>query len=154
LVTDVDLPVLLTFFPVAGRRERYFATMALVAALWIYSLLVGSALILGTNLLVCVIPDFTLGRLEMSPGFVETECLWVPLVGIPVVFLGRALYHGSRAGFVIFVILGVCLFLTIPTIAILLSTRVVFSVAALAWILCAVTFRRLTMRRDFVWQKQ
>jgi hypothetical protein len=154
LVSEVDLPVRSTFFPVAGRRERYFATMALVAALWVYSLLVGSAIILGANLLVCILPDLALGRFELSPGFVKAEYLWVPLVATPIVVLGRALYHANRRGFMVFLAVSMCLFFTIPTIATVLPTYVAFSVAALAWILCAVTFRRLALHSDLVWQKQ
>jgi hypothetical protein len=153
-VRDVNLPVRSTFFPVAGRRERYFATMALVAALWVYSLLVGGAIILATNLLVCVVPDLAVASLKLRPSFVEIEYLCVPLAGTPLVILGRALYHESRAGFVVLILVGVCLFFTIPIVAAVLSTRLVFGVAALAWLLCAVTFRRMALCRDLVWRKQ
>jgi hypothetical protein len=146
-------PLGTTLLVAGGRRERFFATAALMLGLGAASVLVVGVAIALTHLLAPLVPAFEWKGIVLHLQPVCPALLLVPLVVFPVVTLMNILFRRRPVWLLVSLML---VFVVVSFCAALLgrlgATQPGLSAVGilLSWSICLAAVRRIALHRDLV----
>jgi hypothetical protein len=156
MMTGFVQPPLCTAWLVAGgRKERFFATVALILALGVVSALLVGVLAGLTHLLAPLAPPIRWKGLTLAPHALSFQVLAIPLVLLPVVGLLQTLFYRKP----VWLALSIMLVLTLIMVSSMpLSLYQVVTPAlavggtVLSWAVCVSILYRIAMKSDLARQ--
>lgn len=156
MMTGFVQPPLCTAWLVAGgRRERFFATVALILALGVVSALMIGVLAGLTHLLVPLAPPLRFKGLTLDPHAISFTVLLVPLVLLPVVGLLQTLFCRKPLALAlsIMLVLAIIMVSSLPlNLYQAVTPMLAVGGTVLSWAVCVSILYRIAMRSDLVRQ--
>jgi len=154
MMTGFVQPPLGTALLVAGgRRERFFATVALLLVLGVFSTLLIGILIGLTHLLAPLVPPIRFKGLTLDPHALSLTVLAVPLVLLPLVGLLQTLFCRKPVWLAlsIMLVLTVVMAFSLP-LGLYEAVTPVLAVTGtvLSWGICLSILYRIARRSDLV----
>ena len=156
MMTGFVQPPLCTAWLVAGgRRERFFATVALILVLGVVSALLVGVLAGLTHLLAPLAPTIRWKGLALAPHALSFQVLAIPLVLLPVVGLLQTLFCRKPLALALSIMLVLALIM-VSSMPLNLYQAVTPALAVigtiLSWAICMSILYRIAMRSDLVRQ--
>lgn len=154
MMTGFVQPPLCTAWLVAGgRKERFFATVALILVLGVVSALLVGALAGLTHLLAPLAPPIRWKGLALDPHALSFQVLAVPLVLLPVVGLLQTLFCRKPLALALSIMLVLAIIM-VSSMPLNLYQAVTPAIAiggtVLSWVVCMSILYRIAMRSDLV----
>jgi hypothetical protein len=138
-----------------GRRERFFATAALILGFSVFWVLLFGALVGLTLLLAPLVPAVTVQGVTLTLHAISFHVLAIPLVVVPVVGLVQTLFHRRPVALALSIMLLTALVM-ISWLPLGLYRAVAPTLAVggtvLSWGICLFLLYRIAMHRDLVRQ--
>jgi hypothetical protein len=154
MMTGFVQPPLCTAWLVAGgRRERFFATVALILVLGVVSALLVGALAGLTHLLAPLAPPIRFKGLTLDPHALSFQVLAIPLVLLPVVGLLQTLFCRKPVALAlsIVLVLTVIMMSSMPlALYQVVTPAIAVGGTVLSWAVCVSILYRIAMRSDLV----
>jgi hypothetical protein len=154
MMTGFVQPPLCTAWLVAGgRRERFFATVALILVLGVVSALLVGVLAGLTHLLAPLAPPIRFKGLALDPHALSFQVLAIPLVLLPVVGLLQTLFYRKPLALALSIMLVLAIIM-VSSMPLSLYQAVTPALAiggtVLSWAVCISILYRIAMRSDLV----
>jgi uncharacterized membrane protein YccF (DUF307 family) len=138
-----------------GRKERFFATVALILAFSMVWVLLFGVFVGLTHLLAPVVPALTVRGVTLTLHALGFAILAIPLVVVPVVGLVQTLFYRKPVGLALSIML-VATIMMISTSPLGLYRAITPALAVggtvLSWGICLSLLYRIAMHRDLVGQ--
>jgi hypothetical protein len=148
-------PLGMALLVAGGRKERFFATAALILGFSVLWVLLFGALVGLTQLLAPIVPAVTVRGATLALHALGFEMLAIPLVVVPVVGLVQTVFYRKPMGLALSIIL-VATFMMISSTPLGLYRAVTPALAVggtlLSWGICLSLLYRIAMHRDLVRQ--
>jgi hypothetical protein len=138
-----------------GRRERFFATVALILGFSVVWVLLFGVLVGLTHLLAPVVPAVTVRGDTLSLHAISFQVVWIPLVLVPVVGLVQTLFCRKPVWLALSIMLvtAILMLFTSPLGLYRAITPMVMSGATvLTWGICLLILYRIALHSDLVRQ--
>jgi hypothetical protein len=136
-----------------GRRERFFATVALILGFSIVWVLLFGVVVGLIHLLAPVVPAVTVRGYTLSLHAISFQVVWIPLVLVPVVGLVQTLFCRKPVWLALSIMLvtAILMLFTSPLGLYQAITPMVMSGAAvLTWGICLLILYRIALHSDLV----
>jgi hypothetical protein len=150
-VRAVRLPTHMGVFPAGGRRERYVATMMLLASAWVLCIACVGMAVLESGIVSWVVPNVTLFGVTLSPDPLSVRFFWAALVLPPAAMLVLVLGHLNA--WVSSILVGAVIVGVVPVgirLGSALGTGHVLVASVVLWVFVVVLVRQLAWRGDLV----
>ncbi len=138
-----------------GRKERFFATAALILGLSILWVLLFGLLVGLTHLLAPLVPAVTVRGVTLSLHAISFQVLGIPLVLVPLVGLVQTLFCRKPAWLMLSITLVTTLIIISSTplgLYCAITPALAIAGTVLSWGICLSLLYRIAMHRDLVRQ--
>lgn len=149
----VQPPICTAWLVAGGRKERFFATVALILVLAVVAALLVGVLVGLTHLLAPLVPPVRWKGLTLAPHALSFQVLAVPLVLLPVVGLLQTLFYRKPVALALSIML-VLTVIMVSSMPLSLYQAVTPALAVggtvLSWAVSVTILHRIAMRSDLV----